>query len=245
MRWLGEEAARRARDDGRSAREIEEAMSTLLAQGWPLQYVLGHWSFCGLELRVDRRALIPRPETEQLVELVVARMGRRARVLELGTGTGAIALALRRARPEIAVVATDRSPEALALARENAAALGLDQAIEFRLGSWYDAVACGERFDVVVSNPPYVAEGEHAKLDPWIRGFEPRSALVAGPTGLECVCELIDGLARVLAPGGFGAFEIGEGQGEALCARARRGGLAAELCRDLAGRDRFLVLGVP
>lgn len=219
-------------------------MLALVGRGWPLQYVLGHWSFRGIELRVDGRALIPRPETEQLVELVLGRLGRRVRVLELGTGTGAIALALRAARPELEVVATDVSEGAIALARANALALGLEGGVELRHGSWYHAVAPGERFDVVVSNPPYLRESEYPDLDPWIREFEPRSALVAGPTGLECLAVLIDGLASVLAPGGFGAFEIGEDQGEGLVEMARRAGLVAEVWRDLAGCDRFLVLEV-
>jgi release factor glutamine methyltransferase len=240
--WLAEEAHRRAEVQGRAASEVEEEMSALLASGWPLQYVLGHWSFHGIELLVDARALIPRPETEQLVELVLGRLGGRVRVLELGTGTGAIALALRAARPELEVVATDVSREALALARENASVLGLGEGLVLREGSWYDVVPPGEHFDVVVANPPYVAEEEHAVLDPWVREFEPRGALVAGPTGLECLAELISGLELVLAPGGFAAFEIGERQGEALSRMASRAGLIAEVHRDLAGRDRFLVL---
>lgn len=243
-RWLTEEATRRASEQGRPPEEVMVEFEELLSAGWPLQYVLGRWSFRGIELRVDERALIPRPETELLVDLVLDRLpkGRPARALDLGTGTGAIALALVAERPELVVVATDVSAPALALARENAAALGMLDRVTLRLGSWYEAVDPGERFDVVCANPPYVSETEFDVLDPWIRGFEPRSALVPGPTGQESLTELLDGFHAVVGPRGFGVFEIGASQGADLVARAGDRGLRAEVHRDLGGRDRFLVV---
>ncbi|MDA8275243.1 MAG: peptide chain release factor N(5)-glutamine methyltransferase [Actinomycetota bacterium] len=231
------------------------------AAGEPLQYVLGTWPFRTLELRVDRRALVPRPETEVVVGVALdelAVLGRPGRVaIDLGTGSGAIALSLAveaRGGTDLEVWATDRSAEALALAGENVARLaGTDPAAAARLrlveGSWFAALpaALAGRCDLIVANPPYVAEDELPGLDPVVREWEPRSALVAGPgrsgvAGLADVEEVLTGAARWLAPGGAVVVELAPHQAAGAADVARRAGLAGVRTeRDLAGRLRMVV----
>ena len=200
----------------------------------PLAYLVGFWGFHGLELACDGRALIPRPETELLVEHALAAIAGAEvpAVLDVGTGTGAIALAIKAARADARVTATDVSPDALALAAENAERLGLE--LELLAGDLLVPVA-GRRFDLVVANPPYVAEGE--EVDPET-AFEPRGALFAGADGLALLRRLVPE-----APADLIALEIGHAQAEAvagLLAAAGFGELRVE--RDLAGFDR-VVLG--
>ena len=214
----------------------------------PLQYILGRTAFRELDLLTDRRALIPRPETEGLVELVLEAVGAGPDLvaLDVGTGTGAIALSLAQEGPFRHVVATDASGEALSLARTNAERADLQDRVELRQGATWDPVRPGERFDVVVSNPPYVAGGEVATLEPEVVDWEPHGALTAGPLGLDLLSELVSGAGERLVEGGMLALELGADQGSAVVAMARAVGLdRPELRRDLAGRDRYVVAWSP
>jgi release factor glutamine methyltransferase len=202
-------------------------------RGEPIAYLLGEKEFYGLTLAVNPAVLIPRPETELLVELALAR--GPASVLDLGTGSGAIALAIKRHLPAARVVAVERSAAALAVARRNALKLGLQ--VEFRHGLWFEPVA-GERFDLVVSNPPYVAMGD-AHLSQDDLRFEPQSALVAGPEGLDALRDIVRGAPSHLNPGGWLLVEHGLGQDAAvrtLLAQAGLEGIAT--WPDLAGIAR-------
>ena len=203
------------------------------ARGEPIAYVLGVKEFYGLPLAVNSAVLIPRPETELLVEL--ALRAKPASVLELGTGSGAIALALKRHRPSARVVAVERSAAALAVAQRNAVKLGL--AVEYRHGSWFDPVA-GERFDVVVSNPPYVREGDPHLREGDVR-FEPRSALVGGADGLDSIRQIVVGAPAHLNRGGRLLLEHGLDQDAAVRNLLREAGLeGVRTWPDLAGIAR-------
>ena len=210
----------------------------------PLQYIAGHADFRELRLRVDRRVLIPRPETEVLVGEVLAWAAGRAgaTAVDVGTGSGAIALSLAVEGAFSRVVATDVSPDALALAEENARDAAPDAAVEFRLGHLLEAVA-GERFDVVVSNPPYVGEEERASLDPEVREWEPAEALFSGAGGLDVLRELVRSAPEHLRPGGLLALEIGASQAAAVAELVRAAGGFGEprIRRDLAGRERIVL----
>lgn len=212
----------------------------------PLQHILGEVEFGGLRLKSDRRALIPRPETELLVETVVGRRpASAARVLDLGTGSGAIALALAKAWPEAEVVAADTSEEALALGRENAEAAGLAGRVTFIVSRWFEGLPEG-RFDVIVSNPPYLSAEEAARAPAEVREFEPYQALVAEEGGLADLRLIVRQAPGRLAPGGLLALETGPEQHAELLALAAAAGLTgAESLRDLAGRDRFILAGLP
>jgi release factor glutamine methyltransferase len=213
----------------------------------PLQYIEGTAAFRKLELTVDRRVLIPRPETELLAGEVLAWAAARGDsdsldVLDIGTGSGAIAISLRAEGRFGRVVATDISPDALAVATGNAASAGVLERIEFRAGSLYEPVT-GERFDVIVSNPPYVAEGERGALAPEIAEWEPETALFAGADGLDVVRPLIARAPDYLKDGGLLAIEIGATQAFAvteLVSATRRFG-QPRVGKDYAGRDRFVL----
>lgn len=181
----------------------------------PVQYILGEQEFYGLTLRVTPDVLIPRPETEHLVEAVLERVPKDAavRICDVGTGSGAIAVALAHALPRSQVTAVDLSQAALEVARENAARHGEAGRITFLQSDWLSALR-GETFDVVVSNPPYVANGEI--LEAQVRLYEPHEALFAGPTGLEVYGKLIPQAREVLVPGGWLLMEVGEGQHRAV-----------------------------
>ena len=206
----------------------------------PLAYVLGEWGFRRLTLKTDARALVPRPETEILVEraLTLIEQLEQPRVLDAGTGSGAIALAIADEHPGARVVAIDSSAEALGLARENAAACGLE--IELRQGDLRYPVA-GE-FDLVVSNPPYVLPEEIELLEPEVRDWEPREALV-GVGVPEAVAERA---RELLVPGGWLAIELGQGQQAAYAALVGDLGYeAATITNDLTGRERVVVARWP
>lgn len=228
------------------ADELAEFKQRLLrrAKREPLQYIEGHAAFRDLVLRVDRRVLIPRPETESLVQAVLdwaeGRDGLAA--LDVGTGSGAIALSLATEGPFRRVVAVDLSADALEVARANAAEAAPGAPVEFRPGSLYDAVP-GERFDVVVSNPPYVGEEERGSLDTEVRDWEPASALFAGQGGLDVIRPLVAGAPEHLCPGGLLAMEIGAAQADAVTAVIRETGAFADprVVKDLAGRDRIVL----
>lgn len=210
-------------------------------EGTPLQYLEGTAAFGELDLVVDERVLVPRPETEQLWELASHLVGAPKVIVDIGTGSGALAFAFARTFPAARVVATDVSAEALEVARINQRRLGTT--VELRRGDLYEAVGeeLQRRVDLLVSNPPYVAEHEWPGLPPDVRR-EPRRALVAGPRGTEVLERLLEGLGRWLAPDGVAVFEFGETQGAFLTARATELGWVAEVRRDGAGRDRFLVV---
>ena len=208
----------------------------------PLQYIIGDAEFCGLTLKVDRRVLIPRPETEQLVEQVIAaRPVPPQRILDLGTGSGAIALALARAFPEAAIVATDLSEDALAVARENAVRHGLETRTTFVTSDWFNAVPEGT-YDVIVSNPPYLSEEDTAATAPEVHRYEPAAALTSAEGGLHDLRQIVAGAKARLASGGLLALETGISQHAALLALASQGGFSrAESKTDLTGRDRFVL----
>jgi release factor glutamine methyltransferase len=197
----------------------------------PVAYIVGRRGFRRLELAVDPRVLVPRPESEHVVEAALG-LPRGARVVDVGTGSGAIALALKDERPDLRVIGTDVSADALAVARANAARLGLD--VAFRQG---DLLAGVEAPDAVVSNPPYVEAGARVPAE---LGYEPRVALLAGPSGLEVLERLAPAAAATGA--GFAAFEVGAGQAGAVAALLRAAGFERiERVRDLAGIERVVV----
>jgi release factor glutamine methyltransferase len=254
-----------------AVRETALALADRRAAGEPLQYVLGTWQFRTLELAVDRRVLIPRPETEQVVEVALAELarigaGRQAGgdplvCVDLGTGSGAIALSLAAEGPgsvdrPLEVWATDRSTDALDVARVNLGALSAsDPAAGGRVtlseGSWFDALPdrLVRRVDLVVANPPYVAEDEYPGLEPGVREWEPVGALVAlrgssGVAGLADVEAVVTGAARWLGPSGALVVELAPSQAYAAIDLARRAGFTrVGTARDLAGRMRMLVAG--
>ncbi len=204
-------------------------------QGEPIAYLTGRREFWSLNLTVSPATLVPRPETELLVERALARIPLDAAwsVADLGTGSGAVALALASERPRCRVVATDNSSAALAIARANAARLNL--AVEFRLGDWLAPLA-NETFEMLVGNPPYVASG-----DPHLAALrhEPVCALAAGPGGLDAICAIAAAARAALKPGGWLLLEHGYDQAAAVSALLRRHGYEAIRCyADLAGRDR-------
>lgn len=208
------------------------------AQGQPVAYLLGQREFFGLSLRVSPATLIPRPETELLVELALERLPPRSglRVLDLGTGSGAIALAVAQARPEIEVCASDASGEALAVARANADALGLAR-VRFVHGSWWTPWA-GQRFDLVLSNPPYIEDAD-PHLEQGDLRFEPRSALASGADGFDDIRSIVAGASAHLRDGGWLLFEHGHAQGEGARALLQAAGFSdVATWRDLEARDR-------
>lgn len=208
----------------------------------PLQYVLGTAQFRTLELRVDRRVAIPRPETEYMIDVLLRVAGRRRfdAALDVGTGSGAIALALAAERIARSVVATDVSPAALEAARQNAIAAGVD-CVEFRGGHLLGPVA-GRTFDLVLSNPPYLTEADWLATDPEIHAWEPRVAMVAAETGLAVIRGLIGGLDGLLRAGGWVGVEIGCEQATAVAAmmEACPGLEGVQVHDDLAGRRRYV-----
>lgn len=233
-----------------------DALVARRVAGEPIQYVLGRWGFRTLDLACDRRALIPRPETEQVVEVALAELdrlllarpsGSRPVVVDLGTGTGAIALSVAVERPGAEVWAVDRSADALALARANLAGLGMaGTRVRLVEGSWFSALPLelAGAVDLVVTNPPYVAA--HEQLPPSVADWEPVEALVPGPTGLEDYEVLLAEAGRWLAPDGVLVAEIGATQAAAVADLAVAAGLAeVRVAPDLAGRDRALVARRP
>lgn len=226
--------------------ELTEFKARLLrrARHEPLQYIAGTADFRNLRLRVDRRVLIPRPETEVLVGAVLAWCGERQGLsaLDIGTGSGAIALSLATEGAFERVVATDLSADALEVAKGNHQEAAPGAPVEFRLGSGFDPVPV-DSFDVVVSNPPYVGERERDSLAPEVREWEPETALFAGPGGLDVISDLVQRAPAHLRPGGLLALEIGAEQGREVADLIRGTGQFAEpLVRpDLAGRDRIVL----
>lgn len=256
VRWLVERASGRAAaeqvavldalaDDQHAA--SFEAMVERRAAGEPLQYVLGSWGFRTLDLMVDRRVLIPRPETEVVAGLAIDALAARPgspRAVDLGTGSGAIALSLAAERwPHVEVWATDASPDALAVARANLSGLGRRASVVRVVeGDWFAALPdeLQGSFDVVVSNPPYVGSSDDLPAE--VADWEPRSALLAGVDGLDDLRRIVADAPTWLAPGGTLVVEIGESQGDAVTGLARAAGFRdVAVHPDLAGRDRAVV----
>lgn len=247
--------------DQRAPLQAIAAFETMVSRretGEPLQYVVGRWGFRSLDLMLDARVLIPRPETEQVVEVALAELGRlldQSRdttpiAADLGTGSGAIALALAAEAPRVQVWATDTSEGALAVARSNLAGLGGMAATRVRLarGSWFSALPADlrGRLSMVVSNPPYVAEAEVADLPAEVADWEPIGALVAGPAGLEAVSVLLAEAPEWLSAGGVAVIEIAPHQEAAARSLASDAGFAeVRVHPDLSGRPRALVGRVP
>ncbi|MBC2595111.1 peptide chain release factor N(5)-glutamine methyltransferase [Ruficoccus amylovorans] len=209
----------------------------------PLQYILGEAHFHGLVLRADPRALIPRPETEELIELLASRFAAvpPVSICDLGTGTGAIALSLATVFPQAQVTAVDASSAALELATENARAAGVAERVRFVESDWFGALG-GERFSLIVSNPPYLTEQEWEQAEPEVRDWEPQSALTAGPDGLDDYRKIIATAPAHLDAGGWLALETGIAQHAALEELARAAGFAeVESLPDLSKRERFFL----
>ncbi|MEX0330798.1 MAG: peptide chain release factor N(5)-glutamine methyltransferase [Puniceicoccaceae bacterium] len=216
------------------------------ASGEPLQYILGQVDFHEVRLSVAPGVLIPRPETELLVEKVLQRLKDKQaqRIIDLGTGSGAIALALAKALPEAKVLAVEKSPDALQLARANAEALELRDRVAFRSGNWLEGLDL--EADCIVSNPPYLTDQEWAEARREVREHEPREALVAADKGLTDLRQIIDAAVNCLAPGGLLALEMGIGHGEALAGYAGAAGYRdCVVEKDDTGRDRFLFAWKP
>jgi release factor glutamine methyltransferase len=210
----------------------------------PLAYIFGEREFWSLPFRVTVDTLVPRPESETLIETALHHLCKRPaalRILDLGTGSGCLLLALLSELPLTFGVGVDRSPAAVSVARTNARALRLDRRAVFLAGAWADAIA--GRFDVVVCNPPYVADGEIASLAPEVAGFEPRLALSGGTDGLDAYRQIAPQIHRLLAPGGLAFFEMGYGQATKVAGLFRSHYLQlVDIKNDLCGIPRCLVV---
>jgi release factor glutamine methyltransferase len=237
--------------NGQFKREKKEALERLIERrisGEPLQYILGHQEFWSIDFKVDPRALIPRPETELLVEQSVSILSETflvQTVLEIGTGSGAIAISLAKDVRDIFIVATDISREALLLAKENAKSAGVLRQIEFvnadLLGP-FRYLRDQEPFDLILSNPPYIDRSEIQRLAREIRDYEPIAALDGGEDGMEFYRRIISQTPSYLRRGGWLLLEVGEGQGEKVADQLERSGyfLRPQLIPDLSGIKRVV-----
>jgi len=217
--------------------------------GEPVQYVMGQWDFMGHTFKVDRRALIPRPETEQLVERALACEALWKRpsptVADIGTGSGCIAISLAMARPAARIIGLDVSEEAIALARENTEQFGLAARVVLVAGEMSDLIE-PETLDAVVSNPPYIRTSDCETLPRHIRGHEPRLALDGGADGLSCIEAIVTDTAIVLKPGGFILLEIGHDQGAPVSGLLTANGFTnVSISPDLSGKDRIVSAHLP
>ena len=255
-RWLCEVATALDGDDLDAA--LDELATTRMVThldemiarhraGEPLAHVLGRWSFRHLDLAIDRRVLIPRPETEVVAGVAIelaASVGPERTVVDLGTGSGAIGLSIATELPltGTTVWLTDASDDALAVARSNLAGIGRAATnVRLAAGSWYEALPGDVRPHVIVSNPPYVADGS-PDLAASVRDWEPAEALFAGPDGLEAIRVIVAGASSRLAPAGWLVLEIGSDQGAEVAGLMRRTGFRdVEIRPDLVGRDRVAV----
>jgi len=210
----------------------------------PVAYIVGEREFYGRTFRVDRRVLVPRPDTETLVDVALTRtraLSMSLRTLDLCTGSGCVAITLGRERPTASVVGGDVSADALAVARDNALRLGAYN-VAWRQGDLFDAVPLPARFDLVTANPPYIAVGDFASLQADVRDHEPRLALDGGDDGLSLLRRVVDGAtARLVSPGGVLAVEVGAGQATVVAELFERAGFAAvEVKRDYARIERVV-----
>lgn len=232
-------------------RPLDPAERTTLRQwvaragdGEPLAHLLGSWGFRRLELEVSPAVLVPRPETEDLVTLALERLPHGARVVDLGTGSGAIALALAHERPDLRITAVDCSAAALEVARRNANTLGLAERVQFCQGSWWQAVPPDARYDLVISNPPYIDPQQTAGLEAGVARYEPALALFSAPGDVaSCYRAIAAGLVDHSAPGGWLLLETGVGADQPALAAIRQSPAVSDaaLLPDLAGLPRYLV----
>ena len=207
----------------------------------PLQYILGETVFFDCTLRVDKRALIPRPETELLVEQILPKAQESEHILELGTGSGAIVLALANAGVPAEITAIDRDPQALALAKSNADALGISEKITFLESDWLSDVPVEKQFDLIISNPPYLTQALYESAEPEVRDFEPKQALLSAEAGMADMKIIIQQSFSFLKPNGFLVFETGTDQHTDLSKEAGLIGYQGiRTTQDLNGYDRFL-----
>ena len=209
--------------------------------GEPVAYITGRRAFWNIDVHVGPGVLIPRPDSEALIAAAIDHFegtAGPARILDLGTGPGTLVLATLDVWTSASGLGVDSSRRALSYATANARRLGLDKRARFRIGDWASGV--DEQFDLILANPPYIAESE--EIDPAVAAHEPDEALFAGPEGLDSICRLAPDIPRLLAPGGLAAVEIGAGQGEAASAVLGRAGLESRIAKDLAGRDRAILL---
>jgi release factor glutamine methyltransferase len=215
-----------------------------MARGMPIQYAVGRAAFRHLDLRVDQRVLIPRPETEMLVELVLGLAGQGGTAADIGTGSGAIALALASEGRFDRVIATDVSDDALTVARGNLAAIAIEKRplVEFRLGNLLAPLA-GVPLRAIVSNPPYISPSERGDLPAGVRDWEPALALFSGDDGMAAIREIVRDAPALLEPGGLLAVEIDSRRAVAArdCAETDSRLRDVEIRTDLTGRERFLV----
>ena len=224
-----------------------------LVKGEPIQYVLGEWDFRTLTLKCDRRALIPRPETEELVTRGLGYLStetqrrRGGLIVDVGTGTGAIVLSLAKEfRGEAAFLGTDVSEDAIALAKENAVRCGLADRVKFAVADGLDDFDEPQCVDVIVSNPPYIETAVCETLDPRVKDFEPRLALDGGTSGLDFYERYLSDAVNLLKPGGAVFFEIGENQGEAVRQLMFDCGFNdIRIEKDYAGHDRYAMAVMP
>ena len=225
-----------------------------LVKGEPVQYVLGEWDFRTLTLKCDRRALIPRPETEELVTRVLSHLRTRLPssvsrplVVDVGTGTGAIILSLAKEfKGDAIFLGTDVSEDAIALAKENAAKCGLAERVKFAVMDGLDEFDEPQCVDLIVSNPPYIESSVCETLDPRVKDFEPRLALDGGASGLEFYDRYLADAVNLLKPGGAVFFEIGESQGEAVKKLMFDCGFDdIRIEKDFAGHDRYAMAVLP
>ena len=224
-----------------------------LVKGEPIQYVLGEWDFRTLTLKCDRRALIPRPETEELVTRVLGYLNaetqrrRGGLIVDVGTGTGAIVLSLAKEfRGEAAFLGTDVSEDAIALAKENAVRCGLADRVKLAVADGLDDFDEPQCVDVIVSNPPYIETAVCETLDPRVKDFEPRLALDGGTSGLDFYERYLSDAVNLLKPGGAVFFEIGENQGEAVRQLMFDCGFNdIRIEKDYAGHDRYAMAVMP
>ena len=238
-----------SRDDmALDAKALEDwrSLESKRLRGEPIAYLIGKKGFHNIELLVSPGVLIPRPETELLVEIglreikTIESEGKKARVLDLGTGSGAIALAIAHESQSAFVTATDQSREALAIAQSNATNLGLDSRVQFAHGSWYQALIEDDAFDVILSNPPYIAN-QDPHLTQGDLQFEPIDALTDHASGLSCLEIIIENAPKHLSSEGLIAVEHGYDQSEAVISLMKSSGLAdIQIHRDLAGHCRVV-----
>jgi release factor glutamine methyltransferase len=244
------------RDPERALRDDERARLSAWAArrlaGEPVSRILGSRAFWGLDFLLSPETLDPRPDTEALVEAVLSTLPERdapLSILDLGTGTGCILIALLSELPQARGIGTDISHAALQIARENAQRAGVADRVQFLQAEWLRGI--GGRFGVVVSNPPYIARAELAGLSREVRAHDPAAALDGGADGLDAYRAILGDMERVLKPGGIAAFEVGHGQAEAVSAMMAEAGLLPGLpgggvhARDLAGIERALVMKRP
>jgi release factor glutamine methyltransferase len=240
---------------GREGEELPAAAAAAFARhlqrrlaGEPVARILGEREFWGLPFRVTPATLDPRADTETLVEAVLEAIGPRREeavaILDLGTGSGCILAALLSECPRASGIGVEADPDAAAVARDNLERLGLAQRAEVRVGNWLAGIE--RRFDVIVSNPPYIRQADIEALSVEVRGFDPHLALGGGADGLQAYRDILAGIGPVVAEGAVVAFEVGAGQAAAVAALSRQAGLSrTAMRRDLAGIERVVLAAAP